>query len=146
MVRGQRSERKTRGRHDERQPTTSWCDETTRGQRSEIMTRGRECDTMRGRDGGTTRGNAATIRPDLTTRGRCNKRTTRGDGDATTSQHGKKTGGWRDERTRGPLDDRQLKNQLARQEDKRGEGRDNERAVGRQAMQQPAGASGLTKY
>jgi hypothetical protein len=36
---------------------------------------GRECGTMSGRDGGTTRVNAATIRH---TRGRCNERTTRG--------------------------------------------------------------------
>jgi hypothetical protein len=146
MMRGQRSERTTRGQRDERQPTTSWRDETTRGQRSEIMTRGRECGTMRGRDGGTTRGSAATIRHDLTTRGRCNKRTLRGDGNVTTSRRSEKTGGRRDKRTRGPPDGRRLKNQLARQEDKRGEGRDDERAVRRQAMQQPAGASGLTKY
>jgi len=72
---------------------------------------GRECGTMSGRDGGTTRVNAATIRHDETTRGRCNERTTRGD--ATTSRRGEKTGGRRDERTRGPRDDRQLKNQLA---------------------------------
>ena len=39
---------------------------------------GRECGTMSGRDGGTTRVNAATIRHDETTRGRCNERTTRG--------------------------------------------------------------------
>ena len=39
---------------------------------------GRECGTMSGRDGGTTRVNAATIWHDETTRGRCNERTTRG--------------------------------------------------------------------
>ena len=70
-----------------------------------------------GRDGGMTRFNAATIRNNETTRGRCNERTTRGD--VTTSRRGEKTGGRRNERTRGPRDDRRLKNQLAQQEDKR---------------------------
>ncbi len=41
---------------------------------------GREqCGMMSVRDGGTTRVNAATIRHDETTRGRCNERMTRGD-------------------------------------------------------------------
>ncbi len=78
---------------------------------------GQECGTMSGRDGSTMRVNAATIRHDEMTRGRCNERTTRGD--ATNSRRGEKTGGRRDERTRGLRNDRRLKNQLARQEDKK---------------------------
>jgi len=84
---------------------------------------GRECGTMRGRDGGMMRVNAATFQHDETTSGRCNERTTRSN--ATNSRHGEKMGGWRDERTRVPRDNRRLKNQLARQEDKRGARRNN---------------------
>jgi len=68
------------------------------------------------REGGARRGNATTSQNDERTRGRCNERTTRDDG-ATTS--------WRDAKMRGDT---------TRQ-------RDDERAVHREATQQPSGAS-----
>jgi len=72
--------------------------------------------TTRGREGGARTGNATTSQHDKRTRGRCNKRTTRDNG-ATTS--------WPDKTMRGGT---------MRQ-------REDERAAHREAMQQPAGAT-----